>query len=121
MTAGNQALSIALGTLREDRSIVKIWPHWLREFKVSLPLAFFFTGLSFLLGTFVFEGWIQNSILSVAIGLQILVSVYLGSLTPFLLRKVGLEPIVSSIPVYALFADVFAVILLFGLLRFFFA
>lgn len=119
-TSGNQAISIALGVIRGDSvASLKVIQHWLKEMRISLFLALFFSALILLGGTVFFGDFNNALMIAAAVGLQIFLSVTLGALIPMLLKRSGVDPTISSIPIYTFLADIISVLIAFGLVKLF--
>ena len=114
-TAGTQAVSVALGMLRDGSQSVSIAAHWWKEFKISWSLSVVFGLASFALGYSIFHHVEYSAVIGVAVAAHISISAYLGALMPLWLAKLKADPTVASIPLYTVVADVIAVGLLFGL------
>lgn len=116
-TAGNQAIAIALSSIREEREVIPLGPHWLRELKIGLPLALFFGLIVFGLGYWLLFTPLHSLFIATVVGLQILFSIFVGSALPIGLAKLDIEPTIISIPLYIFIADIVGVLMLFGLSR----
>ena len=115
-TTGSQAATVTVGALRSGKlENFNVKSHLWKEAQLSLVFAIFFGVLVFLLTTFILPEHNVSWVFSLAMALQILVSMGLGNIVPMLIVRMGLDPSVASIPVYATFADVSAMAVLFGL------
>lgn len=114
-TAGSQAVSIALGMLKEDGQNVPVLPHLFKEFRIGLPLSLLFGSLVFLIGYLTVGNSPYSLLIAGAVALHVSISIHLGALMPLALARVKIDPTIGSIPLYTVLSDVFAVFVLFGL------
>ena len=115
-TAGNQAVAISLGIIREEGQSDEspIWRRFWASVKVGLPLALFFGFFVFAIGFWTLDDLLQTSFLSSMVGIQVFIAIFFGALMPFWADRLKMDPTIVSIPLYILFADVLGVLMLFG-------
>ncbi len=114
-TAGHQSATFAVGILR-SRADNNLSPskHILKEMAVSGLFALVFCSIVVLTGFFVFDLVSLAWILGLSLSFQIIFSVVLGSSIPFLLKRLGLDPTVASMPLLTAIADISGITVLFG-------
>ena len=119
-TAGHQSATFTVGALRtrSDHDIAPM-PHILKEVMVGSAFSICFSGLVILVGFTVFGLNQLALILGLSLGFQIIFSMVLGSSIPFLLKLMGLDPTVASMPLLTAIADISAITVLFGASQFF--
>lgn len=117
-TTGSQAATMAVGNIRSGGfDLSKAIKQWQKELKLSLGFAVIFAVATWLLA------WVFPSVgdfgllFSIAISIQIIVAMTIGSGIPVLLNRLGVDPTVASVPLFTAFADVTAVAVLFGLMH----
>lgn len=114
-SAGNQAAVTIIAAMRAGRFVSgSALAHLKKEAVLALIFSLLFGALVYLIGYVIFEK--QEIIpISLGVGLQILVSILLGSLIPFMIDKLKFNLTLFAVPLFTIIADVFALILLFGL------
>jgi magnesium transporter len=115
-TAGSQAATFAVGAFKSGTfSFRGFTAHLLSEILLAFAFSLVFGSLVFLSTKFVFglENW--ANFLTLAVVLQILIAVTVGSVIPLTLQKFKFDPAVISIPLFTIFADISAIVILFGL------
>ena len=120
VTAGNQAVSVALGIIRKgatDSGVMR--DHFFNELRVSLTLSSIFFVLLFVFGNFFLKNTLYGLTLGSALFFQVNLAICLGTLIPFFVQKMGLEPSIASTPLYAVLADILAVAVLFAGIQFY--
>ena len=115
-TTGSQAATVTVGALRSGHlELNTMRNHLYKELNLAFIFMILFGLLIFVLSEVFLKSYKLSIILSIAISLQVFVSMILGNLIPLVISKLGVDISVASIPVYATFADVTAMIVLFGL------
>lgn len=113
---GTQSITLIVRGLSTGQiNLSSAMHHIFRELKVGL-----FIGVLFgLLVTLVTWNWQQNFILGSVVGLAMMINMTLatviGTVTPFLLKKINLDPAVASGPVIATTIDVLGLAVYFSL------
>jgi len=115
-TIGSQASTVTVGAIRSGLLEVNmVKQHLFKELKLAFIFMVLFGFLMFVLAEIILAEFDVSLLLSLAISLQILISMFLGNLIPIAISRMGIDASVASIPVYATFADVSAMLVLFGL------
>lgn len=113
---GNQSATVMVGALQTERFMGgKIQTHLLRELVLGTLFSIFFGGAVYLIGSLLIPAGHWQPSMALAIACQVLVVVLLGTCLPLLLSRLKLDPTVVSVPLVTAFADIFAVLILFGL------
>jgi magnesium transporter len=116
-TMGSQSATVAVGNIRSggfdwDKAI-KVWTE---ELKLSVLFSVLFGGVTFAVSLLFPQMADWSLIFSIALAIQIVLAMAMGSSIPVLLDRFGIDPTVASVPLSTAFADVTAVALLFGFL-----
>lgn len=116
-TMGSQSATVALGNIRmggfDWEKAIKVWKtEFVLSALYSLLFGGFTLGVSFLFPQM--QDW--GLIFSLALAIQIVLAMVMGSSIPVFLERVGIDPNVASVPLSTAFADVTAVAILFGFL-----
>ena len=120
-TIGSQASTVTVGALRAGLLEVNmIKQHLLKELQLAFLFMIFFGSLIFALAKVLLVAYDVSLLLAFSISLQVLISMVLGNLIPLAISRLGIDASVASIPVYATFADVSAMLVLFGLYHLFY-
>tara|TARA_B100000749_G_C18450166_1_gene476179 strand:- start:11598 stop:12950 length:1353 start_codon:yes stop_codon:yes gene_type:complete len=113
-TSGSQAATTTITAIRlgsvDNKEILELLS---KEFKLSLMFALIFAVVTFGFGHYAFGGD-SLAILSLSIALQIVISMLIGAGTPALISRLGVNPMIASVPIFTVLADVSAMIILFG-------
>lgn len=112
-TTGSQSVSIAISSVRANKWDFK--KSLFLELKMGLLLGVIVFILSFILAETFLTQMQFNWKMSAAIGLQILLANTLGGFLPFAVQKIGVDPLVGTVPLFTAVIDLFAVGILFGL------
>lgn len=115
-TAGSQSATVAVGATKAGQfSFRGFTSHFLNEVMLAIAFSVVFGILIFLFSKFIFglNDWAQ--FLATALTVQILIAVSVGSIIPLTLQKFKFDPAIISIPLFTIFADISAIIVLFGL------
>ncbi len=120
VTTGTQAATVVVGALRSGQlSLSQFFGHMIIEVKLALVFSVLFGALVYL----IFRGLVPEEhlafVLGLALSLQIMASIVIGNIIPFLFSKSEIDVTVAAIPIYAAIADVFAMFILFGLMSYF--
>ncbi|MCB0390489.1 MAG: magnesium transporter [Bdellovibrionales bacterium] len=114
-TIGSQAATVTVGALRAGRlEIQSIKPHLFKELKLAFIFMLFFGSLIFIFAETLLKSYGISLVLSLAMVLQVIISMVLGNIIPLVIARLGIDATVASIPIYATFADVSAMLVLFG-------
>lgn len=115
-TTGSQAVSVAISSVRANK-----WDFSKTlglEFRMGILFGFIIFCLSFLLSETLLSELQFNWKMSSVIGLQVLFANLLGGLLPFSVQKLGVDPLVGTVPLFTAVVDLLAVSVLFGLFMF---
>ena len=114
--AGNQTATVLLGALQTGQFWGgKLWVHAFREITTGLLYSVFFGLLVYFISGVVLPETQWNVHFGLALGLQILLATMLGTALPIIMRKLKLDPLVLTPPIYSSIADIAAMLILFGL------
>ncbi|MCB9025147.1 MAG: magnesium transporter [Bdellovibrionaceae bacterium] len=120
-TIGSQASTVTVGAIRSGiLEINMVKQHLFKELKLAFLFMILFGLLVFGLAELLLGPFNVSWLLAFSISLQVLISMFLGNLIPIAISRLGIDASVASIPVYATFADVSAMLVLFGLYHMFY-
>ena len=115
-TAGNQATTVAIGVLAKTGHLEtkKILSHVMGELTLCLAISILFSLLVWGLAALFYSAmtWL-GFVMSLALILQMLFSVGIGSSVPFFLNRLSIDPVVGSVPLLTTVINLTAVALLF--------
>ncbi len=115
-TAGNQATTVAIGVLSKIGHLEtkKIFSHVIGELTLCLGIAFVFLCIIGGLGILFYPEMIRLCfMMAIALVLQMLLSVGIGSSVPFFLNRLSIDPVVGSVPLLTTVINLTAVTVLF--------
>jgi len=115
-TAGSQSATVAVGAAKSGQGSFRGFiPHLFNELLLAASFSVVFGLLIYVFARFVFglESWAV--FLTVAVVLQVMVTVLIGSIIPLTLQKFKFDPAIISIPLFTIFADISAMVIIFGL------
>lgn len=120
-TTGSQAAAVAVGAIRSGRfEAGKARAHLKKEVQLGILMSLILGGLVFAIfavGELIFDPYNLSLGFSLAVSIQILLAVLIGSTVPLVLHRIGLDPVIASVPLVTIVADVAAVAILFGITR----
>jgi magnesium transporter len=117
-TVGGQAATVSVSVLRSRRMDMRsLWEHLRVELRLGLMFSVIFGVIVYILGGWLFSGYGLSATLALTLSIQIFLAHTLGSLVPWSMQKVGIDPTMASVPLFTVLADVMAVAVLFSLLH----
>jgi magnesium transporter len=115
-TAGSQSATVAVGATKSGQfSFRGFVPHLFGELLLAGSFGLLFGLLIYLITKFALGLAPWAYFLGIVVSLQIMVAVTFGSLIPLTLQKFKFDPAIISIPLFTIFADVSAILVIFGL------
>ena len=114
-TIGGQAATMAVGTIRSNSNnldALKWYSHLKKELQLGFVFAIILAGLMWLLGQLLFHEYNLSHIFALTTLCQTLLAICLGSCIPFFFRRIGVDPTISSLPLFTILSDLAAVVLL---------
>ena len=114
-SAGNQAAATIIAAIRAGRfASGSALAHLKKEITLGIIFSILFGSLVYLIGYVIFD---KSEVIpiSIGIGLQILISIVLGSVIPFIVDRLKFNLTLFTVPLFTIIADVIALLLLFGL------
>ena len=111
-TSGSQSVTIAVGAIKANK--VGKGSYHIKELWIGITFFLIFTLLTNLLAHVFLPNFEHLTITSVALGLQMMLAIVLGSLLPKFVNKIGVDPLVGSVPLFTAVADLTAMAVLFG-------
>lgn len=112
-TSGGQSATVTVGLLNAGKLEGNFVTHSLLEMGRAIIYAVVFAVIFYLLSFQFLPNPGLHFELSLVLGLQIVSSMFLGTLIPYLLDKLGYDSTIGSVPIFAVVADILAIILLF--------
>jgi magnesium transporter len=121
-TAGNQAAAVTVEAIISGRISTKdTVEHLIHEMKVAAVIGLLFAFLMYGLSLTVRSPADLGGFISSVLAVQIFVAMFLGTLIPLSLRKLNLDPTVSTVSIFAIISNIMCVFVLFGIAyRFFY-
>jgi magnesium transporter len=120
-TIGSQAATVTVGALMSSQiEMPALKNHLYKETYLGIIFMVLFGVIIFSLSVITFNDMGLSFFLASTIVVQVFVSMILGNLIPLTISKFGMDASVASIPVNAILADVFAMVILFGLYHVFY-
>ncbi len=117
-TTGSQAATVAVGAIRAGQfDQKKLRGHLKKEFQLSLLFALIFGISVLLIGSFWTNAQGLQVAMSLALSLQIILAMAIGSTTPILMHRFGWDPTIGSVPFFTTLADLSAVSILILMIR----
>jgi magnesium transporter len=112
---GNQSATVMVGALQTNHFIGgRIRSHLLRELILGIFFSAFF-GLSvYFIGTWLVSSADWQMKFALAMAVQVLTAICLGSILPLIISKLKIEPTVATVPTLTALADIAAIAILFG-------
>ncbi len=112
---GNQSLTVSVGISRLGHlERWELFEHILSELRLSLVFALIFSVFVFVLSYFYIGDFFVVTSITTALTLQIIVSMVLGSSTPFILNRLSFDPALAAVPFFTVFSDLLALLILFS-------
>lgn len=120
--AGNQAAAVTVEAIISGRISTKdTVEHLIHEMKIAALIGVGFAFLSYGLALMVSSPPSLAGFVSSVLAVQIFVAMFLGTLIPLSLRKLNLDPTVSTVSIFAMVSNISCVFVLFGIAyRFFY-
>lgn len=115
-TTGSQAVSVAISSVRANKWDFK--KTMSLELRMGVILGLLIFCLSFLLSELFLSELQFNWKMSSVVGLQVLLANLFGGLLPFGVQKLGVDPLVGTVPLFTAAVDLLAVGVLFGFFMF---
>lgn len=121
-TAGNQAAAVTIEAIISGRISTKdTVEHLIHEMKLAAVLGIVFAILAYGLSISIRSPSALAGFVSSVLAVQIFVAMFLGTLIPLSLRKLNLDPTVSTVSIFATISNISCVFVLFGIAyRFFY-
>lgn len=121
-TAGNQAAAVTVEAIISGRMSTKdTVEHLIHEMKIAAVIGLLFAILVYALSYIVRSPSDLGGFISTVLAVQIFVAMFLGTLIPLSLRKLNLDPTVSTVSIFAIISNIMCVFVLFGIAyRFFY-
>ncbi|MEZ4873612.1 MAG: magnesium transporter [Bdellovibrionales bacterium] len=113
-TSGSQAATTAITAIRMSNIDNKeVYDLLKKEMVLSLAFAALFAAITFGFGHYAFSGQ-QVGIFTLSISLQVIISMVIGAGTPVVISRLGVNPMIASVPIFTVLADISAMLILFG-------
>ena len=115
-TAGGQSATLCVGLINADKLDSNFFTYFMSECLRSLIYAIIFAGATYIL-FLNFNIAYPPIKIAIILAAQIVISTFIGTLTPFIIDKLKFDPSVGSVPIFTVIADIIAIylILSFGL------
>lgn len=105
-------VSLLIAEQGENKKIKKLISQ---EFASALVFGCIFGVISFGLGCLAGESWAVASFMAISLFLQVVFSVFAGSMIPVAMKKIGGDPAVASVSVFLALSNIFSVLITYGL------
>ncbi|MCB0349075.1 MAG: magnesium transporter [Bdellovibrionales bacterium] len=112
-TAGGQSATVAVGLINAGKLEINFISHLFLEMCRAVIYAVLFASVFYLLSFHFLPNPTSHLKLSTVMGLQIISSMLLGTIIPYILDMLGYDSTVGTVPIFAVVADILAIILLF--------
>ncbi len=112
-TSGGQSATVAVGLLNAGKLETNFISHLVLEMSRAAIYAVIFAAIFYLASFHFLPNPTSHLKLSVVLGLQIISSMLLGTLIPYVLDMLGYDSTIGTVPIFAVVADILAITLLF--------
>lgn len=113
--SGNQAATVTVEAILSGRISPKdTWEHLIHEMQLGVVFGLSFGVLTYLMSTLLQNSQGLSSFVGTVLFFQVLVSMFIGTLIPLSLRKLNLDPTVSTVSIFTIISNISSVGLLFG-------